>query len=70
VELVDNPQPEIVFDEAEGGAGSRLVSYKPATDINLREVVEAGEDGIGLYPNIVGGCAMEWEDRGEPRGVL
>ena len=68
--LVDDSKPEIVFDEAEGGAGSRLVLYEPAADVNLREVIEMCEDGVGLYPNVVSGCATEREDGREPRWVL
>ena len=68
--LVDDSLSEIVFDVAEGGSEGRLVSNKSAADVDLREIVNTGEDGFGLDPNVVGGGATEWEDGRKPRGVL
>ena len=68
--LVDDSLSEIVLDIAEGGSGGRLVSNKSATNVDLWKIVNSGEDGFGLYPNVVSGGATEWEDGRKPRGVL
>ena len=51
--------------------GGRLVLYESATNEDLLEVIGLGNDGVfRLYPNVVSGGTMEWEDGWEPRRVL